>query len=53
MGSIGSGARAERHGRNADAHRDRERGTEDADGYYGGVMRDGGLTTSRREPGGR
>lgn len=52
MGSIGSGTRAERHGRGAgggDNHRDKERNGDDIDGYQGGVMRDGGLITSRRD----
>jgi hypothetical protein len=58
MGSIGSGARAERYAR-GDHVRDRERGHhdggEEADGMgnYGGVMRDGGISNSRKDPGGR
>jgi hypothetical protein len=59
MGSIGSGARAERYAR-GEHGRDRERaggigGGDEVDGAgtYGGVMRDGGMTNSRRDPGGR
>ncbi|UZJ51429.1 hypothetical protein CBS101457_000749 [Exobasidium rhododendri] len=60
MGSIGSGARAERFAR-GDHARERDRGYadsgEDGDsmGNFGGVMRDGGISSSnsRKETGGR